>query len=60
MQGHVDLRTEAGEMFVDRVVEHLKDAVMETAFIAMETAQSKIKQQQSTINGLWTNSSSSK
>ena len=44
---------------IDRRLEQER-SVMEAAFIAMETAQSKIKQQQSTINGLWTNSSSSK
>src|ERR1700730_11924328 len=33
VDGHVDLRTEAGQMFVDRVVQDFKDAVMQSAFI---------------------------
>ena len=35
MYGHRDLFAESSKMFVDRVVEHLKDAVMQAAFIGV-------------------------
>jgi hypothetical protein len=33
MDGHIDFRAVAGEVFVDRVVEDLEDAVVEAAFV---------------------------